>query len=170
MRTGLVLLAALLASSANAFAQRNLTELDFNKNRTLYSREQFSEGEDASSGFDYVYFRNRTEIVMIRAIWSATHTRELRIEDMYFGDDGLALYRRSTAQRKSMGVLKTGRSTGLQAKEEMHFENRRLVRWIQDGQAVSKLLATSWLEVEKSTLETAKAWIESYEDLKRHNQ
>ena len=169
MRILLVLVALILAASASTFAQRNLTEIDFERNRTRYTREHFSEGEDASSGFDYIYFRKDKAIVMIRSIWSATHTRELRIEDMYFRNDGLAVFRRATAQQKSMGVLKTGRNGGLTAQEEMHFENGKLVNWTQNGAPVRKV-GTFWPDAEKSTLETAQQWVEYYADLKKSSK
>jgi hypothetical protein len=169
MRIVFVLVGLILASSASTFAQKDLIELGFESNRNRYTREHFSEGEDASSGFDYIYFRNDKAIVMIRSIWSATHTRELRIEDMYFRNGGLAVFRRATAHQKSIGVLKTGRNSGLTAKEVMHFENGKLVSWTQNGSPVSKV-GTFWPDAEKSTLETARQWVEYYADLKKSNK
>ena len=169
MKKTLLLFVVVFASSTIAFAQRNQTELNFQKNRTRFTQEHFSEGEDASSGFDYVYFRRGKNIVMIRSIWSATHTNELRIEDMYFDGATLAFFRRSTARKNSLAVLKTGRNTGLVAKEEMHFEKGKLTRWSENGKPVSTA-AASWPEAEKSTLEQAKGWIDSYADLKKGNQ
>ncbi len=166
MRIVIFALALILAPSTSTFAQKNPTELDFEKNRMRFTREHFSEGEDASSGFDYIFFWKTKDIVMIRSIWSATHTRELRVEDMYFRNESLSLFRRATARKNSMGALKTGRNTGLMTKEEMHFEKGKLVQWSQNGVTVSKV-GTFWPDAEKSTLETAKAWIDSYSDLKR---
>lgn len=163
------LFALVLASSTIAFAQRNTTELNFDKNRTRYTREHFSEGEDASSGFDYVYFRSGKNIVMIRSIWSATHAREMRIDDLYFDGDELTFVRNSTAPKSSLASLKTGRSTGLTSKGEMHFEKGKLTKWIENGKAVSSS-AESWPEAEKSTLENAKSLIENYADLKNENK
>jgi hypothetical protein len=167
MKKIVVVLVIFFASSTITLAQPNSTELNFQKNRTRYSQEHFSEGEDASSGFDYVYFRNGKNIVMIRTIWSATYTNELRIEDMYFEGDLLALFRRSTARKKLLAVLKTGRSAALSSKEEMHFKKGMLARWIENGKPVDKIF---WPDAEKSTLEKAKGWINSYTDLKNGNQ
>lgn len=169
MKKILLVLGLLLVSSAITFAQRNPTELNFDKNRTRYTREHFSEGEDASSGFDYVYFRSSKQFVMIRSIWSATHTSELRIEDMYFEGGSLAFFRRSTARKNSLAGLKTGRSTGLSSKEEMTFDKGKLTRWIENGEPVTTS-AASWPEAEKSTLDTARSWIASYADLKNANK
>ena len=157
----------LFASSMIAFAQRNPAELNFQKQRTTYTREHFSEGEDASSGFDYVYFRRGKGIVMIRSIWSATHTPELRVEDMYFDGGVLAFFQRSTARKNSLTVLKGGRNTGLSPKEEMHFERGKLTRWVENGKTVTK--SESWPETEKSTLERAKSLSDYYAELKGDN-
>jgi len=169
MKRALLSVAILFAASTILQAQKSPVEVDFEKNRVRYARENFAEGEDASSGFDYVYFRSGKDIVMIRSIWSASYTRELRIEDMYFDRDGLALFRRSTARKNMLASLKTGRTTPPSVREEMVFEKRKLKHWTQDGREVNKD-AASWSDTERSTLETAKSWIDSYADLKNGNQ
>lgn len=169
MKKMLVLLVLVVASSTITFAQRTASELDFEKNRSRYTREHFSEGEDASSGFDYVYFRDGKKIVMIRSIWSASHTRELRIDDMYFNGKELIFVRNSTAPKSSLSALKAGRSTGMTSKGEMHFEKGKLTKWIEGGKTMSPS-ALSWEEAEKSMLDNAKSFIENYADLKKANR
>ena len=168
MKRILLLFALFSALSTITFAHRNPSELNFQKNRERYTQEHFSEGEDASSGFNYVYFKTGKNFVMIRSIWSATHTKELRVEDMYFEGGTLAFFKKSTARKNSLGVLKSGRGTGLVPKEEMTFENGKLTRWIENGKPVSTT-AASWPEAEKSTLENAKSLIDNYADLKNGN-
>src|SRR5215203_1551037 len=161
MKSLLVFFTLIFVPYASTFAQKNPTELDFEKNRTRYTREHFSEGEDASSGFDYLFFWMNKDIVMMRSIWSANHTREVRVEDMYFGNEGLALFRRATARKSSIGALKIGKNIGLTTKEEMHFEKGKLIQWSQNGVAVGKV-GSFWTDAEKSALETAKGWMDSY--------
>src|SRR5687768_772253 len=98
----------LLAIAGLAAAQTENIEADFAENKPKYTREFFSMGEDASSGYDYVFYKSGPKIVMIRVIWSASYTNELRIDDFYF-DDAIKLHRRQTATKRRLSLLKRGR-------------------------------------------------------------
>lgn len=148
-----LLLISILFFSFAVSAQRSTIEANFEKNKTKYTREFFGEGEDASSGYDYVYYRKGDKIMMIRSIWSASWSKELRIEDFYF-DDGLVLLKRATAPERQLGTLKRGRNVALPPKEELHFAGRKLTKWIVGG----KLVPTTdlnWSQTEADALAQA---------------
>ena len=157
----LVLLAGLAASG-----QPSQTEKDFEIRRSKYTTERFAEGEDASSGFDYLFYKDGPQIVKIRSIWSASHSKELRVEDSYFdGGNQLLLFRKFTAPSRSLKSLKKGGAGSLISKEEFHFADGKLSRWVVAGKP--KLPGDeNWAKTEKEILEQAKSQREYYTWLK----
>lgn len=167
MRTCLSLPVLFLILSGIAYAQRTPVELRFEKNKQRYTREHFVSGEDASSGYDYLFYRSGKKIVMIRSIWSATHTSELRITDYYF-DPEITFIRRSTGRKRNLNALKSGRTAPLRTTEEMEFANGKLIRWIEKGKPADPNDAR-WSQTEKGNVENAKAELEGYDFLKNDN-
>jgi hypothetical protein len=49
-------------------AQNGDVAYNFEKNKTKYKLEKFAEGEDASSGYDYLIYKDKEAIVKIRVI------------------------------------------------------------------------------------------------------
>src|SRR5688572_23757698 len=92
----------------------------FEKNKLKYTREHLVMGEDASSGFDYLFYKSGNKIVKIRSIWSASHSNELRIEDFYYGDSPL-LIQKFTGTKRQLRSLTRGMNGLLNKKEELHF-------------------------------------------------
>ena len=151
-----------------AIAQQTSVAVNFEKNKTKYTREHLAMGEDASSGYDYLFYKKGAEIVMIRSIWSASYTKDLRIEDVYFDGDRLALVTRSTGHKRNLATLKRGRNVVLKPKEELHFTDSKLTRWIENGKPVVKTDAR-WADMERSTIEHANSERESYTWMKEGN-
>ena len=149
-----------------ASAQTNAVEDSFRKNKTKYTREFFSMGEDASSGYDYVFYKSGPRIVMIRVIWSASYTKELRIDDFYFDED-IAFHRKQTATKRQLSALKRGRDVPLAVKEEHSFAGGKLTKWILDNKTIPSTDAR-WAEAEKGALEQARSERDNYTWLKEN--
>ena len=161
----LSVIAAIFVSALCVAGQRTQVEADFEKNRARYKVESFSEGEDASSGYDYLFYKRGESIVKIRSIWSASHSKELRIEDMYFHGDDVLLVRKFTAASGLLNTLKKGRQAQMAPKEEFHFSSGKLSKWVQGN--TSRLPADKeWPETEKAILEHARSQRDYYKWLK----
>jgi hypothetical protein len=137
----------------------------FQQNKLKYTREHFVSGEDASSGFDYLFYKDGVKIIMIRSIWSATHTRELRIDDAYYSNGTLVVFRRLLGNDKQLKALIRGRTLPLTQKEEIRFSGSKLVSWTEKGKPVATT-DPRWAETEKFILEHGTSLLESYDWLK----
>src|SRR5215216_65352 len=124
-----------LMSALGGFGQASQTENDFESRKNTYAVERFTEGEDATSGYDYLFYKNGAQIVKIRSIWSASYSKELRIEDFYFNGDQLLLFRKFTAPSRLLKSLKKRDKGLLTSTEEFHFANGKLARWVVSGKA-----------------------------------
>lgn len=154
-------------SAVGAFGQPSQVEKDFESRRASYTFEHFSEGEDATSGYDYLFYKSGTKIVKIRSIWSASYSKQLRVEDFYFGGD-LLLFRKFTAPSPQLNVLQKGKNAVLTPEEEFHFTGGKLTKWIVDGKAKSSTDA-NWTQTEKEILDQAKSQGDYYKWLKEGN-
>ncbi|PYS98978.1 MAG: hypothetical protein DMF63_12965 [Acidobacteria bacterium] len=161
----LLIFACIVIVAVTASAQMSQVERDFETRKAKFTFEHFSEGEDASSGFDYLFYKNGSKIVKIRSIWSASHTHEMRVSDFYFDGTELLFFREFTASDRLLNALKKGRSGTLVPKEEFHFAAGKLTKWIVGGKAKSRD-DSAWAESEKNALEQAKSHLESYGWLK----
>ena len=161
--SSIVLVGAFFAFSAFLTAQTPVEE-NFARNKVRYKCEHFVMGEDATSGYDYLFYKNGSKIVKIRSIWSASYTRGLRIEDLFF-NGGLVLMRKWTGSKRNFAALKAGRNAALTPKEELYFNGAKLTRWVENGKAVDPT-DRRWAETERSILEYAKSEIENYAFLK----
>ncbi len=121
-------------------------------------------GEDASSGYDYLFYKSGARIVKVRSIWSASWSKELRISDFYFDGD-LVLLRTYTAPERRLGLLKRGRTAVLKSTEELHFSNKKLTKWIVGGKPVAQT-DLKWTARETEALEQASGELENYTWLK----
>jgi len=160
----IILFACLFIFACCAFGQPSQVEKDFESKKASYTFEHFSEGEDANSGYDYLFYKSGTKIVKIRSIWSATYSRQLRVEDFYFDGD-LSLYRKFTTASGLLNVLKKGKNAVLTPEEEFHFTSGKLTKWIVDGKPKSST-DPDWTKTEKEILDQAKTQRDYYKWLK----
>lgn len=143
-------------------------EKDFEKNRLKYKLEKFSEGEDASSGFYYLYYRDKTEIVKMRMAWVSDGMKEHDTYDYYFKNGKLILmvrYPRSKAQFKA---APQGKALLFAPDEKYYFTDLKLTKWIEKGKTVSPD-DTRWKAKEKEILDEAGERLEYYKTLKEEN-
>ena len=161
----LFLITCIVIAVVSASAQTSQTERDFESKKAKFTMEHFAEGEDASSGYDYLFYKSGDKIVKIRSIWSASHSKELRIVDFYFDGADLLLFRNYTASDRLLNSLKKGRNGTLIPKDEFHFSSGRLTKWISGGKAKAPGDA-AWEEAEKEALDQAKSQREYYGWLK----
>ena len=145
--------------------QTSQVERDFETKKAKFTFEHFAEGEDASSGYDYLFYKSGDKIVKVRSIWSASHSKELRIADFYYDGTELLLFRNYTASDRLLNSLKKGRNGALIPKDEYHFAAGKLTKWISGGKAKTPDDA-GWEQAEKEALEQAKTQREYYEWLK----
>ena len=164
MRTPFVL-AWIMMAALSATAQPSAVERNFESKKSRYTFDHFVEGEDATSGYDYLYYKSAGKIVKIRSIWSASYSKTLRVEDFYFAGDDLLLFRRSTAAGRLLSILKKGRNGLLSPKEEFHFGGGKLTKWIVDGKAKASD-DSAWSQTEREILDQAKSQREYYKWLK----
>jgi hypothetical protein len=150
------------------FAQDGSVEKDFDKNKLKYKLEKFAEGEDASSGYDYFFYKDKAQIVKVREIWSATYAPTYRAEDYYFKDGKLIALVKYTFDKKYYKTAEKGRNIPLKMVESLYFNESELTGWTENGKTIP---ATDkrWQEREKEALEAGKNQLENYNQLKEYN-
>jgi len=163
-KTSLLCSVVLICSSVSALGQPTSVEKDFQANGKKYSMEHFAEGEDATSGYDYLFYKSGQQIVKIRSIWSSSVSRSLRVDDLFF-DKGLAVFKRATGTKKYLRTLVKGKTAPLTIKEVLYFSDGRLARWVIKGVEVPKT-DPKWSETEKAILDYAKSELDNYDWLK----
>jgi hypothetical protein len=146
------------------FAQADDAEKDFVKNKAKYKLDKFAEGEDASSGYDYLFYTNKTEIVKVREIWSSLSYAVYRVED-YFKDGKLVAVLKYGFPKKHYKAAKKGNDIPLKLTEKMYLTDSKLTTWIENGKTIANS-DTRWNETEKNALESANYKLESYQQFK----
>lgn len=149
------------------FGQDDAIEKDFEKNKSKYTREKFSEGEDASSGFDYLVYKDGAKIVKIRSIWSSSAGPVPRVEDYYFADGKLVLFVRATLQKKYLKSAVKGTVVPLKTEERLWLKDDKLTSWNEKGKTI-EATDKRWKEREKEALEAGKNELENYEFMKEN--
>ena len=152
---------------AAGYAQVDSIEKEFERNRLKYKLEKFSEGEDATSGFDYLYYSNKTGFVKMRMAWTSAGTKEQDTYDYYFKDGKLILmvrYPRSKAFYK--GTVQ-GKYLTIAPDEKLYFTGGKLSKWIEKGREVPAG-DSRWQAKEKEILDEAKDRLEYYKELKEN--
>lgn len=156
---GIFLLA--LCFTAN-FAQNKNVEADFEKNKAKYKLDIYSEGEDASSGYDYLVYKKGKEIVKVRVVWSSSSYTTYRIEDYYFkGGKVLALLKYDFA-RKYYNSAKKGSKIPVKPTEQLFLTDSKLTAWTEKGKAVAET-DPRWAETEKQINDSAGYILEGYQ-------
>ncbi len=147
------------------FAQVSSIEKDFEKNKAKFKLEKFAEGEDASSGYDYLYYTNKTAIVKVREIWSSSANPVYRVEDYFFKDGKIALLVKYTFTKKFYKTSLKGANIPLKLVEKLTFTDGKLTTWIENGKTIPTT-DQRWNETEKNALESANYKLENYKDFK----
>src|SRR5215204_4483373 len=146
-------------------AQDGAVERDFDKNKLKYKLEKFAEGEDASSGYDYLVYKDKAKIVKVREIWSSSSYSTYRAEDYYFNEGKLIALVKYTFDKKYYKTAERGRNVPMKLVEELYFTDSKLTSWTHSGKTIP---ATDkrWLDREKEGLEAGKSQLENYNWMK----
>jgi hypothetical protein len=168
MKIALALIMMALVSGLS-FAQDVSVEKDFEKNRPKLKLEKLSMGEDATSGFDYLVYTDKSSVVKIRSIWSSSTGIQSRVEDYYFRDGALILYVRMLAENRNLKQLVKGNAIPLVVEEKLYLKDAKLAAWIEKRKTVPATDAR-WNAREKEVLEMAKAELDNYQSLKTENK
>lgn len=149
----------------SAFAQDNLIEANFEKNKRSLSVTKFAMGEDASSGWDYLVYKNKSKVRKIRVIWSSS-SEAPTVEDYYFENGKPVLYIKFAATKKQYKSLAKGTNLILKPEEKLYFTNSKLSNWLENGKTIIST-DSRWNEKEKDILEFFKSQTETYQSYLR---
>jgi hypothetical protein len=155
--------------SCLSFAQDVSVEKDFEKNRPKLKLEKLSMGEDATSGYDYLVYTDKSNVVKIRSIWSSSTGIQSRVEDYYFRDGNLILYVRMLAENRNLKQLVKGSAVPLVVEEKLYLKDAKLATWIEKRKTIPNTDAR-WNAKEKEVLEMAKAELDNYQSMKAENK
>ena len=158
MRVILTLIITLIIS-ISAIAQNNLIEKTFEKNRRTFSVTKFAFGEDASSGWDYLVYRQKTSTKKIRSIWS--NYSDVTVDDYYFEAGKPVLLVEYFAKKSQYKSLAKGVNLTLKVKQKFYFTDSKLVTWIENGKSVSAT-DSRWAEREKAVLASFADQLDTY--------
>src|SRR5215213_9300390 len=152
--------------SIAGFAQGNSIEKDFERSKASYKLEKFSEGEDASSGYDYFVYKDKGKIVKVREVWSSLSYKTYRAEDYYYKDGKLIALVKYAFDSKYYKTAEKGRNVPFKEVEKLYFTNSKLTEWIENGKPILNT-DKRWQEREKEALEAGKSQLENYNWLKK---
>src|SRR5215208_5530097 len=124
-----------LCALAN-FAQDGAVEKDFEKNKLKYGLEKFSEGEDASSGYDYFVYKDKGKIVKVREVWSSLSYKTYRAEDYYYKDGKLIALIKYTFDSKYYKTAEKGRNVPFKEVEKLYLTDSKLTDWTENGKTI----------------------------------
>jgi hypothetical protein len=158
----------LLILTCFAVGQSNQVELEFEKQKGNLTLERLSMGEDASSGYDYLVYKNKGEIVKIREIWSSSSNDNPWAEDYFFKNGFLVLFVRYSLTNKDFREAVKGRSLVLKTVEKLTLSDSKLSNWIEHGKVVPAG-DPRWAEKEITILEQGKRQLDNYRFLKENN-
>lgn len=147
------------------FSQTADFEADFEKNKAKYKLDIYSEGEDASSGYDYLVYQKGDQIGKVRVVWSSLSYTTYRIEDYYFKDGKLVALLKYSFARKYYNSAKKGTKVPMKPTEKFYLTDSKLTSWTEKGKTVPKTDAR-WAETEKQIIESAGYIIEGYQRYK----
>lgn len=143
----------------SAVAQDSSIEKNFEKNKRTLSVKRFAIGEDASSGSDYLVYRQKTSTKKIRVIWSNYERAE--VEDFYYEAGKPLLMVKYAAKKNQVKSLAKGTNLALKAVEKFYFTHSKLVTWIENGKKVPTT-DSRWAEKEKDVLESFASQLETF--------
>lgn len=143
------------------FAQNTTVEADFEKNKAKYKLDIFGEGEDASSGYDYLVYKKGDAIVKLRVVWSSLSYTTYRIEDYYFKNGKVVALLKYSFARKFYNSAKKGTKVPMKPTEKIYLTDSKLTAWTENGKTITQTDAR-WAETEKQIGESAAYLLESY--------
>lgn len=155
-----ILLLALTAIFSVVICSQDLAiEKNFERNKRNFSLVKFSIGEDASSGFDYLVYRQKTSTKKIRAIWS--NYERVEVEDFYYENGKPLLLVKYSAKKSQYKSLEKGVNVALKAEEKLYFSNSKLINWIEKGKKIQST-DSRWVEKEKEILASFEEQLETF--------
>ena len=143
-------------------AQEVSIEKDFERQRPGLSVDRYGFGEDATSGYDYLIYKRRSQIIKIRAIWNGGASSAPEVADYYFKNGSPVLYVRMLAKKAHLSALTKGRNAPLVPVEKLYLKESKLTTWIENGQTIPSS-DTRWTDKEKEVLEQFKNELEMYQ-------
>ena len=146
-------------------AQGDTAEKNFARDIKKFKVEKYSMGEDASSGYDYLVYKRKGEIVMIRTIWSSSANPKWWVEDAYYEAGAPVLLVKLSLTKRRFKAVKNGSQIALPVEDKYHFKDGKLAKWLEKGKVVPAT-DTRWQEVERDALASAKDTLEFYPELK----
>jgi hypothetical protein len=158
-----VILAAFLSISGFAQQQQEISaiERDFAKNRRAFKLEKFALGEDATSGFDYLIYKNKTGVRKIRVVWNGGVGAIPTVEDYYFENGAPAVYVSLSVGKSQIRSVVKGLDIPLKTIERLELKAGALASWVEKGKTIPRTDAR-WKEKETETLELFKDKLETY--------
>lgn len=147
------------------FAQENSVESNFTKSVKKMTVEKYSLGEDATSGYDYLIYKTKTEIKKIRTIWNGGASSKPTVEDIYYEAGVPVLYTKLALTKKQFKSVVNGSSIALPAIEKFYLKDSKLIVWIENGKPIPDT-DSRWQEKQKDVLEQAKQTLDFYPTLK----
>ncbi len=148
-----------------AGAQDVSADKSFAANIKKFKVEKYSMGEDASSGYDYLIYKQGRKIVKIRTVWSSSANPKWWVEDAYFEAGKPVMFVQLSLTKKQYKSVIRGSQIALSVKDKFYFKDAKLVKWIENGKAVPTT-DTRWAEMEKEAFMSAKDTLEFYPELK----
>jgi len=148
--------------SVSAAAQKTLVETNFEKSKPTLSLFHYAEGEDASSGFDYLVYRKKSEVIKIRVIWSSS-TNLPEVEDFYYDREKPVLWVKFSAKKNQYKTLVRGKNVQLKLMEKIFFTDAKLKTWIENGKSIDST-DTRWNETESRVLDSFKYALDGFRE------
>lgn len=145
-------------------------EANFDRNIRKYKHRRFDMGEDATSGFTYHVYTEKSRVVKIRAIWNGGAQNVPTVDDFYFeGKQSTpVLYVKRSINRRGVNSVIDGSNRSLAALEKLYFKDWKLIKWLEKGKVVPKGDAR-WTNRESDILEDAKSQLRNYVEMKEEN-
>ena len=150
------------------FSQTTDFEANFEKNKTRYKLDIYGEGEDATSGYDYLVYKKGESIEKVRVVWSSLSYTTYRIEDYYFKNGKLVALLKYSFAKKYYNAAKKGTKVPMKPTEKLYLTDSKLTSWTENGEAVAPT-DQRWAETERQIIESANYIIEGYQRYKEES-
>ena len=140
-------------------AQDLSIEKNFDRNKRSFSLVKFAMGEDASSGWDYLVYRQKTSTKKIRVIWS--NYSQATVDDYYYEAGKPVLLVKFAAKKSQYKSLAKGLNLPLKTLEKFYFTDSKLISWFENGKKVAPS-DPRWAEKEKEILQEFEDQLETF--------
>ena len=159
MKNLLMTLVLFVLFAGSNYAQGQTIEKNFEKNKRSFSLTRFAMGEDASSGWDYLVYRQKASTKKIRVIWS--NYEQATVDDYYYEAGKPRLLVKYSAKKNQYKSLAKGANLPLKVEEKFYFADSKLVTWIENGKTIPST-DSRWTEKEKDVLENFNEQLETF--------